>query len=89
MPIDTHRGNLFSQMVSRRYEKGTIILTLAFMFILPFGIFGLVYPRLSDIDFSRYPYLPSLLAVVFILLVIADYASIVLLAIKWTQEDLS
>ena len=27
MPIDTHRGNLFFQMVSRRYEKGTIILT--------------------------------------------------------------
>jgi DNA replication protein DnaC len=27
MPIDTHRGNLFFQMVSRRYEKGAIILT--------------------------------------------------------------
>lgn len=27
MPIDTHRSNLFFQMVSRRYEKGSIILT--------------------------------------------------------------
>ncbi len=27
MPIDTHRGNLFFQMVSRRYEKGSTILT--------------------------------------------------------------
>ena len=27
MPIDTHRSNLFFQMVSRRYEKASIILT--------------------------------------------------------------
>jgi DNA replication protein DnaC len=27
MPIDTQRGNLFFQLVSRRYEKGSIILT--------------------------------------------------------------
>ena len=27
MPIDTHRGNLFFPMVSRRYEKGAITLT--------------------------------------------------------------
>jgi DNA replication protein DnaC len=27
MPIDTHRSNLFFQVVSRRYEKGAIILT--------------------------------------------------------------
>ena len=26
MPIDTHKGNLFFQLVSRRYEKGSIIL---------------------------------------------------------------
>lgn len=27
MPVDTHRSNLFFQVVSRRYEKGAIILT--------------------------------------------------------------
>ena len=27
MPVDTHRGNLFFQMVSRKYEKGATILT--------------------------------------------------------------
>lgn len=27
MPEDTHRSNLFFQVVSRRYEKGAIILT--------------------------------------------------------------
>lgn len=27
MPVDTQRGNLFFQLVSRRYEKGSIILS--------------------------------------------------------------
>jgi len=40
MPIDTHRGNLFFQMVSRRHEKGTIILTTNKPFDLLGEMFG-------------------------------------------------
>jgi len=36
MPVDTRRSNLFFQVVSRRYEKGAIILTAN----TPFGRWG-------------------------------------------------
>lgn len=61
-------------------------IVLIILLALPISIFSFAYPELSKADFSNYPYMPSLLAVLFILLVIGDVGGIILLVRGWMKE---
>ena len=65
----------------------TRILLLIIMIAIPFSLFAFAYPSLSTQDFSNYPYIPSLLAVTFVILAIGDVFGIIWLVIKWIRDD--
>ena len=64
------------------------IIFLIFMFLWPpIGLLAIVLPALSNLDFSHYTWLPSLLMFVFIVLWFIDYGGAIWLLYKWANEE--
>ncbi len=58
-------------------------LLIIIMLIAPPSIFTLVMPTLSRVDFTNYPYLPSIIPLILLLIWVADWAGMVYLIRRW------